>query len=126
MGFREIVRAEAPACTLGAGHASGRAPFRRRRRRAIGACMPDGLALPTIALAAIGLVALGLVWPQGEGAPSPAPFGRPVAGIPAPVLQVMKDRAVRAEARALPLTHALTSSLRGPESAQKPPAVAKP
>jgi len=89
--------------------------------------MPDGLALPAIALLAAGLVALALVWPQGEGARSPAPFGHAVAGLPAPVIQVMKSRAVRAEAKALPLTHALTS-LRGPEAPPKPApaAVAKP
>jgi hypothetical protein len=39
--------------------------------------MPDGIALPAIALLAAGLIALALVWPQGQGAPSPPPFGHP-------------------------------------------------
>jgi hypothetical protein len=43
--------------------------------------MPDSLALPAIALLAAGLVALALVWPQGEGARSPGPFGQPLAPI---------------------------------------------
>lgn len=30
-------------------------------------------------LVALGLVALSLVWPQGQGARSPAPFGHPLA-----------------------------------------------
>jgi hypothetical protein len=28
-----------------------------------------------MALAAVALIALALVWPQGSGRPSPAPFG---------------------------------------------------
>jgi hypothetical protein len=39
--------------------------------------MPDGIALPAIALLAAGLIAVALVWPEGQGAPSPAPFGHP-------------------------------------------------
>jgi hypothetical protein len=30
-----------------------------------------------MALAAVAIVALALVWPQGTGRPSPAPFGHP-------------------------------------------------
>jgi hypothetical protein len=37
--------------------------------------MLDRLALPLIVLTAIAVVALALVWPQGYGARSPAPFG---------------------------------------------------
>ncbi len=37
--------------------------------------MLDRLALPLIALTAIAVVALAMVWPQGYGARSPAPFG---------------------------------------------------
>jgi hypothetical protein len=44
--------------------------------------MPDGLALPLIALLAAGLIGLALVWPQGEGSRSPPPFGRPVQAAP--------------------------------------------
>jgi hypothetical protein len=46
--------------------------------------MPDSLALPAIALVAAALVALALVWPQGEGARSPAPFGHPLAALAPP------------------------------------------
>jgi hypothetical protein len=47
--------------------------------------MPDSLALSVIAIVAAGLVALALVWPQGQGARSPAPFGRPLAAIEQPL-----------------------------------------
>ncbi len=38
--------------------------------------MRDRIFLPLCLLAAAAMVALALVWPQGLGAPSPAPFGR--------------------------------------------------
>jgi hypothetical protein len=41
--------------------------------------MPDRFALPLLALVSIGLIGLALVWPQGQGAASPAPFGHPLA-----------------------------------------------
>jgi len=66
--------------------------------------MPDSLALTAIALIAAGVVALALVWPQGQGARSPAPFGHPVAALPAPLIPGLKT----------PL------SLRGPEAPPKP------
>jgi hypothetical protein len=37
--------------------------------------MLDRLALPLIAVTAIAVVALAMVWPQGYGARSPGPFG---------------------------------------------------
>ena len=39
--------------------------------------MFDRLYLPVLALAAAAAVALALVWPQGLGDRSPAPFGSP-------------------------------------------------
>jgi hypothetical protein len=66
--------------------------------------MPDGLALPALALIAVGLVALALVWPQGQGARSPAPFGHAMAAPASPLAQIASS----------PLT------LRGPESPPKP------
>ncbi len=39
--------------------------------------MRDRLILPIIVLGALAMIALSLVWPQGLGAPSPAPFGHP-------------------------------------------------
>ncbi len=37
--------------------------------------MPDRFALPLIALLATGLIVLAMIWPQGQGALSPPPFG---------------------------------------------------
>ncbi|MBW3560149.1 MAG: hypothetical protein KY449_10340 [Proteobacteria bacterium] len=45
--------------------------------------MNDRVFFSLCALVAIGLIALALVWPQGLGARSPEPFGRPLAQ-PAP------------------------------------------
>jgi hypothetical protein len=45
------------------------------------AAMPDQLAFPALVFVAGGLIALSLVWPQGQGAASPAPFGRPLRGL---------------------------------------------
>jgi hypothetical protein len=41
--------------------------------------MRDRYVLPLLALIALGLIALAVVWPQGQGRRSPAPFGRPMA-----------------------------------------------
>lgn len=46
--------------------------------------MPDRIALPLIALTYAGLIALGMVWPQGQGAVSPPPFGQPLAPMAQP------------------------------------------
>jgi hypothetical protein len=64
--------------------------------------MPDSLALPVLAVVAAGLVALALVWPQGEGAVSPAPFGHPLAPVESPLAKAVAPLA--------PL------ALRGPEA----------
>jgi hypothetical protein len=37
--------------------------------------MLDRLYLPLLGLAALAVIALSLVWPQGQGARSPGPFG---------------------------------------------------
>ncbi|MDP9103391.1 MAG: hypothetical protein M3N05_05225 [Pseudomonadota bacterium] len=37
--------------------------------------MPDRIFYPLAALVAVGLIALGGVYPQGQGARSPKPFG---------------------------------------------------
>ncbi|MBS0411746.1 MAG: hypothetical protein JSR86_17650 [Proteobacteria bacterium] len=37
--------------------------------------MPDRVALPVLALIAVAMIALALVWPQGQGRRSPGPFG---------------------------------------------------
>ena len=39
--------------------------------------MTDRLFFPLLALAALVLIALALVWPQGMGRPSPGPFAKP-------------------------------------------------
>ncbi len=38
----------------------------------------DRIFFPLCILAAVAMIALALVWPQGMGARSPAPFGHPV------------------------------------------------
>lgn len=45
--------------------------------------MNDRIFFGLCALAAVAMTALALVWPQGLGARSPAPFGGPLAQ-PAP------------------------------------------
>lgn len=40
---------------------------------------PDRLFYPLMALVAAGLIALAMVYPQGQGARSPGPFGHPLA-----------------------------------------------
>ena len=41
--------------------------------------MPNAAAFPAMLLAAAAMIVLALVWPQGQGAASPAPFGHPLA-----------------------------------------------
>ncbi|MES2034398.1 MAG: hypothetical protein V4466_09500 [Pseudomonadota bacterium] len=40
--------------------------------------MRDRIFFPLCLLAAVAMIVLALVWPQGLGAPSPAPFGHPM------------------------------------------------
>ena len=40
--------------------------------------LPDRVFYPLAMLTAALLIALAMVWPQGQGAPSPAPFGHPM------------------------------------------------
>jgi hypothetical protein len=54
--------------------------------------MLDRLYLPVLALAAIAAVALAMVWPQGLGDRSPAPFGSfPVQRTPAMQAAMMRE-----------------------------------
>jgi hypothetical protein len=46
--------------------------------------MRDRFLLPLMVLTGAGMIALSLVWPQGQGTPSPAPFGHPMAPPPPP------------------------------------------
>ena len=51
-------------------------------RRACGCyagAMSDAFFFAFIGLLAAGMIAVALVWPQGLGTPSPAPFGHPLA-----------------------------------------------
>ena len=50
----------------------------------IARAMSDRLVLSLIALAALALIGLSLVWPQGLGRPSPPPFGHPLAPLAQP------------------------------------------
>jgi hypothetical protein len=65
--------------------------------------MPDSLALSVAAIVAVGLVALALVWPQGQGARSPAPFGHPLAAIEQPAAPPSKPEALRRALKAVPV-----------------------
>ena len=44
--------------------------------------MPDRVLFAALAAAAVVIVGIGVYWPQGLGARSPAPFGHPVAPLP--------------------------------------------
>ena len=57
--------------------------------------MPDSIALPALALVAAGLIALAAVWPQGEGARSPAPFGHPLGPIETPLAKAVAPLMLR-------------------------------
>ncbi len=41
--------------------------------------LPDRIFYPLVLTAFALLIALALVWPQGQGTPSPAPFGHPMS-----------------------------------------------
>jgi hypothetical protein len=69
--------------------------FAAPQRAGYRAAMPDSVALPALALVAAGLIALALVWPQGEGARSPAPFGHPLSPIESPLAKVVAPLALR-------------------------------
>jgi hypothetical protein len=43
--------------------------------------IPDRVFYPLAVLAAAAILALALVWPQGQGAPSPGPFRQPPAQV---------------------------------------------
>jgi hypothetical protein len=45
--------------------------------------MRDRFLLPLMVLTGIGMIALSLVWPQGQGDRSPGPFGRPLEPVTA-------------------------------------------
>lgn len=51
--------------------------------------MSDRVFFALAALAAVALIALALVWPQGLGRPSPGPFGGPLRQ-PAPAAEPAK------------------------------------
>jgi len=60
--------------------------------------MLDRLYLPTLALAAAAAIALAMVWPQGLGDRSPAPFGyEPIQRSPA--MQAAMKREAQANQR---------------------------
>jgi hypothetical protein len=67
--------------------------------------MSDGFALPALAILAAALIALALVWPQGQGTRSPPPFGHPLAALPVSLPPIPKGPIL----------------LRGPERLPKPP-----
>ena len=84
---RAFVKA-APACLLA-----------RRGRNVYTDLMLDRLYLPVLVLAAAGAIGLALVWPQGLGDRSPAPFGHEPVQRAAAMQAAMKRETEAAEAR---------------------------
>jgi hypothetical protein len=78
--------------------------------------MLDRLALPLIVLTAIAVVALAMVWPQGYGARSPAPFGH------TPIQQTPEMKAALAREHDLAMQRATGATTAIPA----PPPVAAP
>ncbi|HEX3700763.1 MAG TPA: hypothetical protein VHV27_08830 [Phenylobacterium sp.] len=60
--------------------------------------MLDRLYMPLLGLAAVAAIALSLVWPQGLGARSPAPFGHPPVQ-QTPAMKAAMDRETQASQR---------------------------
>ena len=82
--------------------------------------MPDSIALPVLALVAAGLVALALVWPQGEGQQSPPPFGHPLGPIESPVAKALAPLALRGPEAVEKLTAAKAQHRHKPKPADVP------
>ena len=61
--------------------------------------MLDRLYLPLLGLAAAGAIAIALVWPQGLGDRSPAPFGREPVQRTAKMQQAMQRETAASQAR---------------------------
>lgn len=61
--------------------------------------MKDGIFYPLAILAGLAMIALAMVWPQGLGTVSPAPFGHAMA--PAPPPEPDKGAIAKAAATAL-------------------------
>ena len=53
----------------------GQAGFNAGAAQAIALPMRDRFFYPLVIALTVGMVLLALVWPQGQGARSPAPFG---------------------------------------------------
>ena len=82
--------------------------------------MLDRLALPLIALTAIAIVLLAMVWPQGYGARSPAPFGH------TPIQQTPEMKAALQREHDLAMQRAAEAAAQAPVPAASPPAPATP
>ncbi len=57
--------------------------------------LPDRLFYPLVLAACAGLIALAMVWPQGQGTPSPKPFGHPMAPPPPPPAPILRRMGVQ-------------------------------
>ena len=63
--------------------------------------LPDRLFFPLIILVVVAIVALAAVWPQGDGARSPGPFGHtPTQQTPAAKAALAREAAQNAAERA--------------------------
>lgn len=54
---------------------AGQAGFNRPAAQAIAVPMRDRFFYPLAIALTVGMIMLAMVWPQGQGARSPAPFG---------------------------------------------------
>lgn len=77
--------------------------------------MKDGFFYPLALLAGLAMIALAMVWPQGLGTVSPAPFGHAMAPAPAP--EPDKEAIAKAAAKALAPTAGAASAGRVPDKA---------
>lgn len=60
--------------------------------------MPDRILMPFLALIGLALIALSLVWPQGYGARSPAPFGTvPIQQTPEMRAKIQREKDAAAQ-----------------------------
>lgn len=86
--------------------------------------MPDRIFMPLMGLVAAALIALSLVWPQGQGDRSWGPFGHtPVQQTPEmkAKIQKEKDAAIRRDQAAKKAVEAVGQMNQAP--AQAPPQV---
>ncbi len=85
--------------------------------------MLDRFALPLIALAAVAIIALAMIWPQGYGARSIGPFGHtPIQQTPEMQAAMKReyDQAMRRQAEAAAAVAGASAPVVAPAAAATP------